>query len=349
MIRIWRLWTFLICLAVVLSACGSKRPNPPTWQEQYDLGVRYLSEGNYEEAIIAFTAAIEIDPKRAEAYMGRGDAYQAQAELTEDAGDTQSLREMALADYLTALELGSGNAKEKLTALQVILENGDIPPDAQLKLETLNKCFASGDLEGAKAFMRQEDYRQMSNSLSGNSLTYMDRSGSCTAVYPDNYYYYGDWADGQRSGRGLWIRAVFEDDSDLESYTYEGMWANDLPNGEGHIVRNRDPDKIQLEPGRTTSVTTEITGTFANGLYHGIIYEVWNMNSGSVMTWSPIPAVNGVYQPMEEVPDFIREKPYYQENIDAGRYLVAIEQGNHVSDLWNNGKIEAVEGTVSAR
>lgn len=30
-----------------------------TWQEQYDLGLRYLSEGNYEEAIIAFTAAIE--------------------------------------------------------------------------------------------------------------------------------------------------------------------------------------------------------------------------------------------------------------------------------------------------
>ena len=43
-----------------------------TWQEQYDLGVRYLAEGNYEEAIIAFTAAIEIDPNRVEAYMGRG-------------------------------------------------------------------------------------------------------------------------------------------------------------------------------------------------------------------------------------------------------------------------------------
>lgn len=35
-----------------------------TWQEQYDLGVRYLSEGNYEQAVIAFTAAIEIDLKR---------------------------------------------------------------------------------------------------------------------------------------------------------------------------------------------------------------------------------------------------------------------------------------------
>ena len=37
------------------------------WQEQYDLGVRYLSDGNYEDAIIAFTAAIEIDPKKPQA------------------------------------------------------------------------------------------------------------------------------------------------------------------------------------------------------------------------------------------------------------------------------------------
>lgn len=45
------------------------------WQEQYDLGVKYLSEGNYEEAILSFTAAIEIDPMRAHAYVGRGDSY----------------------------------------------------------------------------------------------------------------------------------------------------------------------------------------------------------------------------------------------------------------------------------
>lgn len=48
----------------------------PDWQTKYDLGVRYLSEGKYEEAILAFTAAIEIDPKRAEAFLGRGDTYE---------------------------------------------------------------------------------------------------------------------------------------------------------------------------------------------------------------------------------------------------------------------------------
>jgi len=86
---------FVILLAVLLSACG---PKAPTWQEQYDLGIRYLEEGNYEEAIIAFTAAIEIDPKRAPAYVGRGSAYLL-------SGDTEENLAAAQADFEKAIEL----------------------------------------------------------------------------------------------------------------------------------------------------------------------------------------------------------------------------------------------------
>ena len=91
---------FCLFLTIVfmtgLAACGQSVEEQ--WQEQYDLGVRYLSEGNYEEAIIAFTAAIEIDPKRAEAYVGRGDAYIG-------SGETEERLAAALADYEKALDL----------------------------------------------------------------------------------------------------------------------------------------------------------------------------------------------------------------------------------------------------
>lgn len=73
-----RALTFILALLLILSACGGALQTADeflAWQEQYDLGVRYLSEGNYEEAILAFSAAIEIDPKQAPAYVGRGDAY----------------------------------------------------------------------------------------------------------------------------------------------------------------------------------------------------------------------------------------------------------------------------------
>ena len=74
--------SLLLALVLLLTLCGcGKKGSGAAWQEQYDLGVRYLSDGNYEEAIIAFTAAIEIDPKRAEGYTGRGSAYLGMAEV----------------------------------------------------------------------------------------------------------------------------------------------------------------------------------------------------------------------------------------------------------------------------
>lgn len=86
-------------LLLTLAAC-QKTPEAaepadeaPGWQAKYDLGVRYLSEGNYEEAIIAFTAAIEIEPKQAELYLYRARAYNA-------IGDSN-----AQIDYETALLL----------------------------------------------------------------------------------------------------------------------------------------------------------------------------------------------------------------------------------------------------
>ncbi len=43
--------------------------------EQLDLGNRYLDEMDYEQAVVAFTKAIEIDPMSVDAYMGAAEAY----------------------------------------------------------------------------------------------------------------------------------------------------------------------------------------------------------------------------------------------------------------------------------
>ena len=70
-----------IILLLTLAACQKAPEVEPVdealdWQTQYDLGVRYLSEGNYEEAILAFEAAIKIDPKNADAYRKLAEAYE---------------------------------------------------------------------------------------------------------------------------------------------------------------------------------------------------------------------------------------------------------------------------------
>lgn len=110
-------------MVTVLSSCGqttsagiqgSDELDNLTWQEQYDLGIRYLSEGNYEEAIIAFTAAIEIDPKQALAYVGRGDAYIL-------SGETDSNLVAAQVDYEAAIELDETNADAYLGLADVYI------------------------------------------------------------------------------------------------------------------------------------------------------------------------------------------------------------------------------------
>ena len=76
-----RIVSMILTIALVLGLCACGQSAEAAWQEQYDLGVKYLSEGNYEEAIIAFTAAIEIDPKRPEAYLKAAEAYEAMGDF----------------------------------------------------------------------------------------------------------------------------------------------------------------------------------------------------------------------------------------------------------------------------
>lgn len=87
----------------------------PTWQEQYDLGVKYLSEGNCQEAILAFNLAIEIDPEQAPAYVGRGDAYV----LSGKTGDNLKL---AKTDYEKAIELENTPAEAYLGLADIYIQ-----------------------------------------------------------------------------------------------------------------------------------------------------------------------------------------------------------------------------------
>jgi len=71
---------FILLIVICCCSCGQK---PLTWQEQYDLGIRYLEDGNYEEAIIAFEAAIQIEAMKPEAYLALANVYIAQNKFDE--------------------------------------------------------------------------------------------------------------------------------------------------------------------------------------------------------------------------------------------------------------------------
>lgn len=105
-----------VCLcAVLLVACGGAA----NWKEQYDLGMRYLSEENYQEAILAFTEAIGVDPNQAELYIRRAGAYVY-------SGETADNLAAALADYEAAKELDSADPDLWLGLADVYIRQGEL-------------------------------------------------------------------------------------------------------------------------------------------------------------------------------------------------------------------------------
>jgi tetratricopeptide (TPR) repeat protein len=68
-------WLYVLVVLLIAGCGGGAQVASAGWQEQYDMGMRFLDESDYEEAVLAFTAAIEIDTKQPLAYVGRGDAY----------------------------------------------------------------------------------------------------------------------------------------------------------------------------------------------------------------------------------------------------------------------------------
>lgn len=67
-----------LCGAALLSALwvtGCNLYSEAAWQEKLELGGRYLLESRYEQAVIAFSELIDIDPKRPEGYEKAAEAY----------------------------------------------------------------------------------------------------------------------------------------------------------------------------------------------------------------------------------------------------------------------------------
>lgn len=112
---------FSLLITFLLAACSGVAKE---YMEKYDLGMRFLNEGNYEEAVLAFTAAIDIDDKLPDAFIGRGDAYILWADSVNDVMEEKT--ELALADFLKAIDLDKKNADTYVKAADIYISNGDL-------------------------------------------------------------------------------------------------------------------------------------------------------------------------------------------------------------------------------
>ena len=116
---------------------------------QLDLGQKYLSEQNYEQAAIEFDKAIEIEPKNADAYLGMADAYfgmgdyQKAIEVLEEGysnvPEEYAVKEYLVEGYLTLAESEAeeGNYRESLLIFDRLL---DLDEENEEVAASLNNC-----------------------------------------------------------------------------------------------------------------------------------------------------------------------------------------------------------------
>lgn len=114
--------------AVVVVMVSIGRSGGNDLQEQLDLGKRYISELDYENAVIAYETALEIDPYCLEAYLGLADAYMALGqpdkaiEIMERAKEMLP-QELDVYTQLADLYFSNGNMESYIKVLKEGYEN----------------------------------------------------------------------------------------------------------------------------------------------------------------------------------------------------------------------------------
>lgn len=106
---------FSVCMVVVAVAAMILFMSGDTYKEHYDLGVKYLSENDYEKAVAEFTTAIEIEPSEIQSYIKRAEAF-----------TTLDLFAEAESDYKTALYFDEYSADSYLGMAELYLRQKKI-------------------------------------------------------------------------------------------------------------------------------------------------------------------------------------------------------------------------------
>jgi VWFA-related protein len=165
----------------------------PKVREFLELGSRYLLEENYEEAILAYESALEIDEKSAEAYLGMADAYIGLGEtekaisvlkdgyrLTEDEAIDTRLKEIRSA-VLNAEELkidivqvDSADFPEMTVFTQITNPDGKAVDD----LPRENFVVTETDERGRKHYQAISEMKQISDTENWSMNMVLDQSGS---------------------------------------------------------------------------------------------------------------------------------------------------------------------------
>ena len=209
------------------------------------------------------------------------------------------------------------------------------------QLEELYTYWDEYKLDAVDDLIHLPRVRTITNELSGTNYFYYYGSknadglpnGKGLAVYADNAYYCGEWKNGKRSGKGMWLQiypdktATLNGVTGVTEHSYNGSWQNDYPNGEGQEHISYDFEKMKGE-----YIITNVIGGFKDGYYDGELYIMTIEGENNTTEWEAV-AKKGVYSYCDERINTsgkrtVWDKMRHLENQDNHRWMNEKENTN---------------------
>ena len=329
----------LLILVLVLTLSGGKDNGDD----------QKLSESIQEYADIAASSASVEDAKLASQEAGSEEAKDdTAAESSSASSDSSTDVLTTTAKMEAAKETVSGNsfyATDKAT-LKNVYKNIKIDVKAQLK--ELSQYWAEDNMTAVRDLTHLERFEAMSYQLSGtNDFYYYGETnsdgkpnGTGLAVYGDDQYYYGQWADGVRSGNGTWI-SFYPKYSQyvVTEHLYTGQWSLDLPSGQGQEHYDYNYEDMNEEDYYLQNAI----GNFSNGLYNGEMYIITVDKNEDTIEWNGT-CKNGTWeQVLYTTVDSKGKIAYLSEREDSDHHLYMTMEGaknNGVRGIIYGGNVK---------
>lgn len=329
----------LLILVLVLTLSGAKDNGD---DQRLSENITEYADGASSASSVedAITASDEAGSKESKEEAAEENSS-ASSEATSDVLTTTSKME-------AAKETVSGNsfyATDKAT-LKNVYKNLKI--DVATQLKELYAYWSQDNMTAVRDLTHLERFEAMSIQLSGSNDFYYygetsadgKPNGTGLAVYGDDQYYYGQWADGVRSGKGTWI-SFYPQYSQyvVTEHLYTGEWANDLPNGQGQ----EHYDYNYADMNKADYYLQNAIGEFSNGLYNGEMYIITVDKDEKTIEWLGTCKNGSWEQVLYTTVDSKGKIPYLSQKEDADRHLYMTLEGaknNGVRGIIYGGSVK---------
>lgn len=359
---------FFVMMIVIFVVVGcSKSEN---FQDYLDLGQKYQTEQKYEEAIVAFSKAIELEPNALAAYSGLARVYieqenymLAEDALKESAAIYEKIPEKT--DELVAWyeELRALQEKLQLLTANTEADEAEDPDDSdafqrtaentrQQQIKEIEEVYMGAlkqvielmDTDIEKLLMNSwisVDFFRLAATIE-SPIIWTQEDGRYLALYPEGCIYIGEMENSMREGFGKWyvaFEAALDDKDNPNNENYyaiyfEGEWETDYPNGTGtQWSYNEWYD--QENPGNTArwEICTR-TGNLKDGYEDGMITMVRRWIGSYSDDPKKVTEEHFSYHTVNGIPDKIDDNP---RRNDAS-YIYARGENSRMSISWDPEK-----------